>query len=83
MKSWAFAAFAAAFPSLRQYALFAALPLALYAVLALATSFAFNPVSWLLTAIGVFASHVTYGIRFIQGLCASKAPCEFIGKDHL
>ena len=22
------------------------------------------------------------GLRFIQGLCANKAPCEYIGKDH-
>ena len=34
------------------------------------------------TAFGVFASHVWYGIRFIQGLCAKKAPCEYSGKDH-
>ena len=55
---------------------------ALYAVLVLVTTFAFNPVSWLLTAAGVVASHVWYGVRFLQGLCAKRAPCEFIGKDH-
>lgn len=70
-------------PAILKIASFAALPLAFYFILLLVTSFALNPISWLLTASGVFATHVTYGIRFIQGLCASKAPCEFIGKDHL
>ena len=60
----------------------AALPYALYAALVTLTSFSFNPAVWLLTALGVFLSHVTYGVRFVQGLCAEKAPCEFIGKDH-
>lgn len=79
----ALAAASLALPALSIVASFGALPLALYLILTLVSSFALNPVSWLLTASGVFASHVTYGVRFIQGLCASKAPCEFIGKDHL
>ena len=57
-------------------------PYALYALLVLATTFSFNPVNWILTAVGVVESHVWYGIRFAQGLCAKRAPCEFIGKDH-
>ncbi|MGN0833795.1 MAG: glycosyltransferase [Kiritimatiellia bacterium] len=60
----------------------AALPYAVYAALVLLTTFSFNPVVWLLTALGVLLSHVTYGVRFAQGLCAKQAPCEFIGKDH-
>lgn len=55
---------------------------ALYGILTLVTAFSYNPVKWLLTAVGVFLTHVVYGIRFIQGLCAKKAPCEYIGKDH-
>ena len=54
----------------------------LYLALLLVTTAAANPVVWLLTAAGVFASHVTYGIRFLGGLLARRAPCEFIGKDH-
>lgn len=54
-----------------------------YFALLLLTSFSFNILTWLLTAAGVFASHVWYGIRFLQGLFAAKAPCEFIGKDHV
>ena len=58
------------------------MPLPLYFLLLIITTFALNPVTWLLTALGVFASHVTYGVRFMHGLCAKRAPCEFIGKDH-
>ena len=57
-------------------------PLALYAVLLLLTTFTWSLPTWFLTAAGVFASHVCYGIQFLRGLCAKKAPCEFIGKDH-
>ena len=57
-------------------------PMLGYLALVALTTFSFNPLTWLMTAVGVFASHVTYGIRFVQGLCAKKAPCEFIGKDH-
>ena len=57
-------------------------PFWLYLALVALTSFSFKPHHWLLTAAGVVASHVWYGVRFIQGLCAKKAPCEFIGKDH-
>jgi len=57
-------------------------PLGLYLALVLVTSFSFKPHHWLLTAAGVMSSHVWYGVRFIQGLCAAKAPCEYIGKDH-
>ena len=53
-----------------------------YLAAVLLSAVSLNPVTWLMTAAGVFASHVTYGIRFIQGLCAKKAPCEYIGKDH-
>ncbi len=58
------------------------LPTALYGALLLVTTFSLNPVTWLLTAAGVFLSHLTYGVRFLQGLLSRKAPCEFIGADH-
>ena len=57
-------------------------PFWLYLALVALTTFSLKPHHWLLTAAGVVASHVWYGIRFIQGLCAKKAPCEYIGKDH-
>lgn len=56
---------------------------AIYGILLLITTFALNPLTWILTAFGVFVSHLCYGVKFVQGLCAKKAPCEFIGKDHL
>lgn len=57
-------------------------PLWLYLSLVALTTFSFRPDRWVLTAAGVVASHVWYGIRFVQGLTARKAPCEYIGKDH-
>ncbi len=58
-------------------------PMNLYLLLVAVTTFSFNPIRWLMTALGVFLTHVWYGIRFICGLCASKAPCEYIGRDHV
>ena len=61
---------------------FIAVPMLVYLAAVFATTFAFNPVVWALTAVGVVASHIVYGVRFAQGLLASRAPCEYIGKDH-
>ena len=58
------------------------MPLWIYLALVAITTFSLKPHHWILTAAGVIASHVWYGIRFVQGLCAKKAPCEYIGKDH-
>ena len=55
---------------------------ALYAVLTAVTTASWNLKTWVLTAAGVVVSHVVYGVRFVQGLAAKKAPCEYIGKDH-
>ncbi len=60
----------------------AALPMAVYALLTLASSFSFNPFMWIATWLGVVASHLWYGLRFACGLCAANAPCEYIGRDH-
>ena len=46
------------------------------------TSFAFNPLMWISVALGTFFTHLVYGVRFMAGLLARKAPCEFIGADH-
>ncbi|MBO4708969.1 MAG: glycosyltransferase [Kiritimatiellae bacterium] len=58
------------------------MPMLTYILLALLTSFSLNPAVWIITLCGVLATHVTYGVRFLGGLLAKKAPCEFIGKDH-
>ena len=60
----------------------AASPLMFYAFFTAVSTFSFNPFRWIATELGVFLSHVWYGIQFLRGLCASRAPCEFIGKDH-
>ena len=61
---------------------FLLVPTLAYLVSVLLTTFSLNPATWLLTAAGVFATHVTYGVRFLHGLCARRAPCEYIGVDH-
>ena len=53
-----------------------------YALATLLTSFTFNLAMWLTTWVGVVATHIWYGIRFVCGICAAKAPCEYIGRDH-
>ncbi len=53
-----------------------------YALVTLLSSFSLNPFMWLFTWLGVVTSHLWYGVRFVQGLCASRAPCEYIGRDH-
>ena len=30
----------------------------------------------------IYAPQEHDGIRFVCGLCAAKAPCEYIGRDH-
>lgn len=57
-------------------------PLGFYLALVALTTFSVNPLVWALTLAGVVATHVVYGVRFLCGLLAKKAPCEFIGKDH-
>lgn len=68
--------------ALRVLAFLVACPLPIYFLLVALTTFSFNPITWLLTSVGVFLSHFIYGLRFVQGLFASRAPCEFIGQDH-
>lgn len=60
----------------------AAFPLAVYLFFVVLTSFAFNPLMWISVALGTVFTHLVYGVRFMAGLLASKAPCEFIGADH-
>jgi cellulose synthase/poly-beta-1,6-N-acetylglucosamine synthase-like glycosyltransferase len=57
-------------------------PLFFYIAFTALTTFSFNPLKWIVVELGVFMSHIWYGVQFMRGLCASKAPCEFIGKDH-
>ena len=60
----------------------ASVPMLVYAFLTAASVFSLNPASWAITWYGVVATHFVYGVRFMQGIMAKRAPCEFIGKDH-
>ncbi len=60
----------------------AAAPGILYGALVVGTTATGRLPTWILTAYGVVLTHLAYGICFLRGLCARKAPCEFIGKDH-
>ena len=59
-----------------------AAPLLFYILFTVISTFSLNPFRWIITETGVFLSHVWYGVQFMRGLLASRAPCEFIGKDH-
>ena len=57
--------------------------LAFYAVLVLLfTASPLHPISWLLTAFGVVATHLWYGARFLRGLCGAKLPSDVQAFDH-
>lgn len=53
-----------------------------YTGLITVSSFAFNPVMWIMTVLGVFTTHIWYGVQFARGLMASKMPSETIKFDH-
>ncbi len=81
--AWAIVPFAAPAGAATWWALAGvSAPMALYLLATGVTTFAFNPALWGLTWLGVVASHLCYGVRFVQGLCARRAPCEYIGRDH-
>ena len=58
------------------------MPLWIYLAAVVLTTFSLRPHRWIVTAFGVIASHIWYGVQFFRGLCAKRAPCEYIGKDH-
>ena len=45
---------------------------------------AFNrrPATWFMTWAGIVATHMVYGIRFLQGICSRRMPCETARFDH-
>jgi len=56
--------------------------LALYAILTLFSCISLNPALWLMTWLGVMATHVVYGVRFMLGILTSRMPCEVAAFDH-
>ena len=55
---------------------------AIYCLLVAVSTVSLNPFLWIVTFLGVFASHVGYGVRFLVGLASRRMPCEYIGRDH-
>ncbi len=57
--------------------------LSLYAALVLvSTASPLHPVSWLVTALGVVATHLWYGARFLVGFCGARLPSDVRSFDH-
>ena len=56
--------------------------LLVYLAVTLLASFHYRPLRWLVTWLGVMATHVVYGVRFLQGLCSRQMPCEVRRFDH-
>ena len=56
--------------------------LAVYGALTLLSACSLHPLLWLVTWLGVIATHVVYGVRFAQGLLARRMPCEVAAFDH-
>jgi cellulose synthase/poly-beta-1,6-N-acetylglucosamine synthase-like glycosyltransferase len=55
---------------------------ALYGFITLASSASLSPSLWFMTWLGVMATHVVYGIRFLMGLLSRRMPCEVERFDH-
>jgi glycosyltransferase involved in cell wall biosynthesis len=62
------------------YAYFGAV--ALYGFITLASCASLSPSLWFMTWLGVMATHVIYGIRFLMGLLSRHMPCEVERFDH-
>jgi glycosyltransferase involved in cell wall biosynthesis len=56
--------------------------LAVYLGVTLVSTLHYRPAVWLVTWLGVMATHLVYGVRFLQGLCARRMPCEVQRFDH-
>ena len=53
-----------------------------YGAVTLFATFHYRLLLWFVTWLGVMATHVVYGIRFLQGLCARRMPGEVTSFDH-
>lgn len=56
--------------------------IAAYLIITLVGAFHRRPAVWLLTWLGIIATHFTYGSRFLQGLLSRRMPCEKVAFDH-
>ena len=70
---------AACWPLLRPWY---AAGVALYLAITLCATFHYRLPRWAMTWLGVMATHAVYGVRFLQGLCSRRMPCEVQRFDH-
>jgi len=56
--------------------------LATYGTLTFLSSIHTSPSMWLVTWLGVMATHAVYGVRFLIGLVTRRMPCEVATFDH-
>jgi hypothetical protein len=56
--------------------------LAAYGSVTLLSSFNTNPLMWMSVWLGVMATHIVYGLRFLMGLVTRRMPCEVAVFDH-
>ena len=56
--------------------------LTLYVLIVLLFTLTRNPLNWILIALGVAASHLWYGARFLVGLATRRLPGEVRPFDH-
>lgn len=56
--------------------------LSAYLLITLFGAFNRRLTTWLTTWAGIVATHMIYGLRFLQGLCSRRMPCETATFDH-
>ncbi|MCL1919772.1 MAG: glycosyltransferase [Kiritimatiellaeota bacterium] len=56
--------------------------LSCYALITFIASFTLSLPMWIVTWLGVMATHTVYGIRFLLGLLSRRMPCEVAAFDH-
>jgi len=55
---------------------------AAYLAITLAAACQRRPLAWLVLWLGIVGTHLVYGVRFLQGLCSRRMPCEKQRFDH-
>ncbi len=53
-----------------------------YASVTFISAFSVRPLLWIVTWLGVVATHLVYGVRFGQGILSRRMPCEVASFDH-
>ena len=53
-----------------------------YLTLTFLSSFSVRPSMWIITWLGVIATHFVYGVRFLTGILSKQMPCETTQFDH-